>query len=83
MKKEEEHQGEGQHWTSPSFIAPEIGEKPPVGVWIDKDPVCRDCMKVAEEVTMRRGFIDAIPNKEAQEKGYTCTRCGKKIATAS
>jgi hypothetical protein len=77
----EKPQEEG--YTAPSFIAPGIGEQPPVGAWIDKDPVCRDCMKVAEEVTMRRGFIDAISGKEAQEKGYTCTRCGKAIASAS
>ncbi len=79
--KEEKPQEEG--YTAPAYVAPELGEKPPVGAWIDKDSVCRDCMKVAEEVTMRRGFIDAISAKEAQEKGYTCARCGKRIPTAS
>ena len=79
--KEEKPQEEG--YTAPVFIAPEMGDKPPVGAWIDKDAVCRGCMKVTEEVTMRRGFIDPISAKEAEEKGCICARCGKKIATAS
>ncbi|MBW1953202.1 MAG: hypothetical protein JRI50_00310 [Deltaproteobacteria bacterium] len=52
----------------------------PVGAWIDKDPVCRGCMKMDEEVTMMRGFIDAISAEEAKEKDLVCARCGKKIA---
>ena len=82
MKKEEEKPAE-EGYTAPAFVAPGIGDSPPVGAWIDKDPVCRDCMKAAEEVTMRRGFIDAISAQEAQEKGPTCARCGKKIGTGS
>lgn len=74
---------EGEGYTAPAYVSPELGEKPPAGAWIDKDPVCRACMKVAEEVTMRRGFIDAISPKEAEEKGHICARCGKMIATTS
>lgn len=81
--KEEKPPEDVQNWTAPLFITPEMGEKPPVGAWIDKDPVCRNCMKVAEEVTMRRGFIDPISAKEAEEKDYICARCGKKIPTGS
>jgi hypothetical protein len=73
---------ERQHWTVPEFIAPGM-ETPPVGVWIDKDVVCRNCMKVAEEITMRRGFIDFISGKEAEEKEYICTRCSNKIPTGT
>ena len=79
--KEESPQEEG--YTAPAYIAPEMGEKPPVGAWIDKDSVCRRCMKVAEEVTMRRGFVAPISAEEAREKGCICARCGKRIAAAS
>jgi hypothetical protein len=68
-----------QHWTSPPFIDPKI-EKPPVGARIDKDVICRSCMTVAEEIAMRRGFIDLLSPKQAEEKDYICTRCGKKIS---
>jgi hypothetical protein len=80
MQKEKPPQ-DVQHWTAPAYIDPKLGDKPPVGAWIDKDAVCRGCMKVAEEVTMRRGFIDPISAKEAEEKAYTCARCGKRIPT--
>jgi len=65
------------------FVAPEIGEQPPVGAWIAKDAVCRDCMTASEEISMRRGFVDPIPAKEAREKGTLCTRCGKAIPAGS
>jgi hypothetical protein len=71
------------HWTQPIHIAPEMGTKPPVGAWIAKDPVCRDCMTAAEEISMRRGFVDPISAEEAEEKEYPCTRCGKKIPAGS
>lgn len=70
------------HWTAPPFIDPKI-EAPPVGAWIDKDAVCRNCMKAAEEVAMRRGFVDPISGKEAEGKEHICARCGKKIPTGS
>jgi hypothetical protein len=71
------------HWTAPPYIDPKLGDKPPVGAWIDKDVVCRDCMKAAEEVAMRRGFVDPLSANDAKEKEYICTRCGRKIPTAS
>jgi len=40
-------------------------------------------MTAAEEIAMRRGFIDPIPATEAKEKAHLCTRCGKKIAAGS
>jgi len=80
---EEKPQPEGQHWTLPAYVAPEIGDEPPVGAWIDKEAVCRNCMTAAEEIAMRRGFIDPIPATEAKEKAHLCTRCGKKIAAGS
>ncbi len=79
--KEEKPKEEG--YTAPAYISPEIGDRPPVGAWIDKDAVCRNCMKAVEENSMRRGFIDPISAKEAEEKGCICARCGKKIAAAS
>ncbi len=82
MKKEEGKPAE-EGYTAPAFVAPAIGDRPPVGAWIDKDAVCRDCMKAVEEITMRRGFIDAISVQEAQEKGVACARCGKKIGAIS
>jgi len=54
-----------------------------VGAWIAKDAVCRDCMTASEEISMRRGFVDPIPAKEAREKGTLCTRCGKAIPAGS
>lgn len=74
---------EVQHWTAPPFIAPEVGEGPPVGGWVAKDAVCRDCMTAAEEIGMRRGFVDPISAEEAKEKAYVCTRCSRKIPTGS
>jgi hypothetical protein len=71
------------HWTAPPYIDPKLGDKPPVGAWIDKDAVCRDCMKAAEEVAMRRGFVDPISPDDAGENTYICTRCGKGIAPGS
>ncbi len=81
--KEEKPPEDVQHWTSALFIAPGIGEKPPVGAWVAKDAVCRNCMTAAEEVAMRRGFVDPIPAAEAEGKAYTCTRCGQKIPAGS
>ena len=86
-----EDQGMGQengpkdvaHYGHPPFIAPEIGEEPPVGARVAKEIVCRDCMTAAEEISMRRGFADPISAKEAREKGTLCTRCGKAIPAGS
>jgi hypothetical protein len=71
------------HYGHPPFVAPEIGEQPPVGAWIAKDAVCRDCMTAAEEIAMRRGFSDPISAKDAREKGTLCTRCGKVLPIPS
>lgn len=79
--KEEKSPKDVQHWTAPEYVDPKLGERPPVGAWIDKDPVCRSCMTAAEEISMRRGFIDPIPAREAGEKEYICPRCGKRILT--
>jgi hypothetical protein len=68
------------HYCHPPFVAPEIGEQPPVGAWIAKDAVCRDCMTAVEEISMRRGFVDPIPAKEAQAKECACSRCGKALS---
>ncbi len=67
------------HYGHEPFVAPEIGTEPPVGAWIAKDAVCRDCMTASEEISMRRGFIDPVSAKEAREKGVRCTRCGNAI----
>ncbi len=67
------------NYTQPLHIAPEIGTKPPVGAWIAKDPVCRDCMTSVEEISMRRGFVDPISAEETGRKEHVCTRCDKKI----
>jgi hypothetical protein len=69
------------HWTAPAYIDPKLGDKPPVGVWIDKDVVCRDCMTAAESSSMRRGFVDPISAHEVAQKEYICTRCGKNLST--
>lgn len=61
------------------FVDPGIGEEPPVGAWIAKDAVCRDCMTASEEISMRRGFIDPVSAREAREKGIPCTRCGNSV----
>jgi hypothetical protein len=74
---------EGQHWTQPAYVDPKIGDAPPVGAVIDKDAVCRNCMTVSEEITMRRGFVDSVSPGEAAEKGYSCARCGKALSTGS
>ncbi len=67
------------HWSAPTYIDPKLAEGPPAGAWIDKDAVCRNCMTVAEENSMRRGFIDPISAAEAMEKAPVCTRCQKSI----
>jgi hypothetical protein len=54
------------HYGHEPFVVPEIGTEPPVEAWIAKDAVCRDCMTVSEEISMRRGFVDPIPAKEAR-----------------
>ncbi len=81
--KEEKPPEDVQHWTSPPYIAPGIGEKQPVGAWVAKDAVCRNCMTAAEEVAMRRGFVDPIPTAGPEGKAYTCTRCGQRILAGS
>lgn len=53
----------------------------PAGAWIDKDPVCRACLKMDEEVTLFRGIIDPITQEDAAEKEIICARCGKKLPT--
>lgn len=78
-KKEKEKIEDVQHWTAPAYIDPKLAEGPPVGAIIDRDAVCRDCMTASEEITMRRGFIDPISPRLAQEKEFICVRCGKKI----
>ncbi len=80
--KEEKPPEDVQHYTAEPFVDSKI-EKPPVGAWIDKEVVCRDCMTASEEITMRRGFIDFISVIESEEKGYVCSRCSKKISTGS
>lgn len=72
--------GEGQHWTQPAYVDPKIGETPPAGAVIGGHAVCRNCMTVAEEVTMRRGFIDPISAASAKEKDVVCSRCGARIS---
>jgi hypothetical protein len=71
-----------QHWTAPPYIAPGIGDTPPVGALVANDPVCRDCMTSAEEIGLRRGYVDPISAKDAEEKAYACTRCGTKLPKA-
>ncbi len=80
MKDEEKPKEEG--YTAAAYVDPSMGDSPPVGGKIGADPVCRDCMTAAEEVSMRRGFVDPISSGEAQAKQYACGRCGKRIAPA-
>ncbi len=80
MKDDEKPKEEG--YTAGAYIDPSLGDSPPVGGKIDNDPVCRDCMTAAEEVSMRRGFVDPISSGEATAKQYACARCGKRIAPA-
>jgi hypothetical protein len=70
-------------YTAPAYVDAAMGDSPPVGGLIDNEAVCRDCMTAAEEVSMRRGFVDPISEKLAKEKGSACARCGKGIGTAS
>lgn len=70
-------------YTAPAYVDPAMGDSPPVGGLIDNDAVCRDCMTAAEEVSMRRGFVDPISARKAIEKAYTCARCGKSVGSAS
>lgn len=65
------------------FVAPGIGTEPPVGARIATDVVCRVCMTAAEEISMRRGFIDPVSAEEVRENEYLCARCGKAIPIAS
>ncbi len=82
--KDEKAPEDVQHWTAPPYVDPKLmAEKPPVGAWIGKDAVCRDCMTASEEITLRRGFVDPISAKEAEEKEFVCARCGKKILAGS
>lgn len=74
---------EGQDYSQPAYVDPKIGDRPPVGAVIDKDPVCRNCMTVSEEITMRRGFVDPITSGEAEAKGLVCLRCGGSLSTGS
>lgn len=67
------------HYGHEPFVAPEIGEEPPVGAWVAKEAVCRNCMTASEEISMRRGFIDPVSAREAREKGILCTRCGNAV----
>ncbi|HEU5361550.1 MAG TPA: hypothetical protein VFU42_10385 [Candidatus Deferrimicrobiaceae bacterium] len=69
------------HYGHEPFVAPEIGTAPPLGAWIAKEAVCRDCMTASEEISMRRGFADPISPEEAREKGTLCTRCGNAMAS--
>ena len=69
-------------YTAPAYVDPAMGDSPPVGGLIDNDAVCRDCMTAAEEVSMRRGFVDPISEKLAKEKGTACARCGKRLVAA-
>ncbi len=81
MKDDERPKEEG--YTAPAYVDPAMGDSPPAGGLIDNDAVCRDCMTAAEEVSMRRGFVDPISEKQAKEKGSACARCGKQIGTGS
>lgn len=71
---------EGEGYTAPAYVDPAMGDSPPAGGLIDNQAVCRDCMTAAEEVSMRRGFVDPVSEAVAKAKGTTCTRCGKKLA---
>lgn len=79
---EEKEPEEGQRWTAPEFISAKI-KGPPVGARIGEEVVCRNCMKAAEEIAMRRDFADPISAEEAEAKEYTCTRCGQRIPTGA
>jgi len=68
------------HYGHAPFVAPGIGEEPPVGARIDKEAVCRDCMTSAEEISMRRGFADPISAREAREQDSLCARCGEPLS---
>jgi hypothetical protein len=69
------------HYGDEPFVDSAFGTEPPVGAWIAKEAVCRDCMTASEEISMRRGFIDPVSVKEAREEGTLCTRsrCGDSV----
>lgn len=67
------------HYGHEPFVAPGIGEEPPVGARIDGDAICRDCMTASEEISMRRGFVDPISAGEARDQGFLCARCGNAV----
>ncbi len=69
-------------YTAPAYVDPAMGDSPPVGGLIDNEAVCRDCMTAAEEVSMRRGFVDPVSEQQAKAKGTVCARCGKKLVAA-
>ncbi len=81
MKDDEKPKEEG--YTAGAYIDPSMGDSPPVAGKIDNDVVCRDCMTAAEEVSMRRGFVDPISAAEAQAKKFACARCGKSLQGAA
>jgi hypothetical protein len=72
-----------QDWSAETYIDPKLAEGPPAGALIDKDPVCRGCMTVAEGIAMRRGFVDPISAKDAAEQVYVCSRCGNRVLVAA
>jgi len=67
------------HFGHETFVDPAIGEKPPVGVWVAGEAICRDCMSAAEEIAMRRGFIDPISLEPGREREIVCCRCGSPV----
>jgi len=58
-----------------------MAEENPVGAYIGEEVVCRKCLKMDEQITLMRGFVDGISEEEAKEKDLTCTRCNKKIVS--
>ncbi len=58
-----------------------MGVEDAVAAIIDEEIVCKKCLKMDEQITMMRGFLDTISEEEAKEKEYICDRCNKKIPT--
>lgn len=78
VKKDEAKNDIGETWAMPESISKDFRVNYVAIVVLD-EIVCRDCMKMVEEISARRGFHDTLSYEEIAEKGAICTRCNKQI----
>ena len=80
----EDDRSEGhQDWGVEQYIDAKLAQGPPAGVWINKAPVCRECITGTEENSLRRGFINPISAKDTEEQVFACSRCGKRLTASA